>query len=108
MSGDDLKAIRKEEIPCPQSEQYLKRLEEQEKQQSNGTTYGNVPSSNTASESKASVRNAIEDISPQENLKEEEHLHELHDRRANFPDTPVRPSEKRKVHTIFRPLLIHR
>lgn len=69
--------------------------------------HGNVPSS-TASDSKDPVRNAIEDISPQEKLKEEEHLHELHDRRANFPDTPIRPSEKRKVYTIFHPLLIHR
>jgi hypothetical protein len=72
----------------------MKHLEGQENGQSNGATNDNV---------KEPQRDDITKISPEETTKEEELLHQLHDHRAAFPDTPIRPSEKRKVYP-FMPL----
>ena len=95
MSGEDLRAIRKEETPLPLSQHYLKNLDEQEKQQSHGATNRNILSSHNHSVIKVPQADSIADISPEDLIKEER----LHEHRATFPDTPIRPTEKRKVHS---------
>ena len=104
-TGDDLKAIRKEEISLPLSQQYMKRLEEQEKKQSNGSMNGNFTFTHKENNVKE-PQSDIENISTV--VKEEELSYQLHDHRATFPDTPIRPTEKRKVYPLSPSLLIPR
>src|SRR5277367_6079175 len=85
-TGDDLKAIRKEEISLPLSQQYMKHLEEQEKQQSNGSTNGNFQFAQKENNVKVKPESDIEKNPTV--LKEERLSHQLHDHRATFPDTP--------------------
>jgi hypothetical protein len=91
-TGDDLKAIRKEEFSLPLSHQYMKHLEEQEKQLStNGNFQFTQKENNIKVEPQGDIGNTPTVV------KGEELSHQLHDHRATFPDTPIRPTEKRKV-----------
>jgi hypothetical protein len=105
-NGDDLKAIRKEEISLPLSQQYMKYLEEKEKQQSNGSTNGNLQFTHKENNVKVEPQSDIENIPTV--VKEEQLSYQLHDHRATFPDTPIRPTEKRKVHPLSLSSLIPR
>ena len=73
----------------------MKYLEEQEKQQSNGSTNGNFQFTHKEKNVKVEPQRDIENTPTV--VKEEELSHQLHDHRATFPDTPIRPTEKRKV-----------
>lgn len=90
---DQLKAVKQDLIPLPLSKEYLRKLEEEE--QTNGS--GAVANGWEESEVEQPQRQGIETVTQEQIVKEGKLMDDKLDHRATFPDTPIRPTEKRKV-----------
>lgn len=86
---EEQKALRQDKFPLPLSADYLKRIEEEDRANGNGGSK-NVP---MADATNGVAQNGTEKESTDASLKKEAS--------AIFNETPLRPTEKRKVHSSF-------
>jgi len=89
---EEQKSLRQEKFPLPLSTEYLKRIEEEDKANGNGGSK-DVPM--------AEVTNGVTQNGTQ---KEDTDASLKKEASAIFNETPLRPTEKRKVHSSFRDL----
>ncbi len=94
VDAEKLKLIKQNSIPLPLSEEYLRKLEQDE--QPNAQANGNQ-----AADNKDNLQGLqgedIQSVTQEEKVKGDFMSHDIQDHRATFTETPLRPREKRRV-----------